>query len=84
MAFGNILGSVVANSTLILGISAMIRPMTLTHRGLVPYGMAIAAFTIIYFAFIYFIRTKKRLDWWEGLVLIVIYVIFIVIELGNN
>ena len=84
MALGDLLGSVVANSTLILGIAAIIRPLTLTHRGLVPYGMAIAAFSIIYFTFVYFIRTKKKLDWWEGLILIVIYIIFILIELGNN
>lgn len=84
MALGDLLGSVVANSTLILGIAAVIRPLTLTHRGLLPYGMAIAAFTVIYFAFIYFIRTKKKLDWWEGLILIILYIIFIFIEFSNN
>ena len=84
MALGDLLGSVVANSTLILGLAALIRPLTLTDSGLLPYGMAIVAFTIIYLAFIYFVRTKKRLDWWEGLVLILLYVIFILIELGNR
>lgn len=84
MAIGNLLGSVVANSTLILGIAAVIRPLTLTQRGLVPYGMAIGAFTIIYLSFVYFIRTKKKLDWWESIILIIIYIIFIFIELNNK
>lgn len=84
MALGDLLGSVVANSTFILGISAVIRPMTLTDKGLLPYGMAIAAFTIIYLVFIIFVRTKKRLDSWEGLILIAIYIVFILIELGNS
>lgn len=84
MALGDLLGSVVANSTLILGIAAVIRPLTLTDRGLVPYGMAIGAFTLIYMTFIYFVKTKKKLDWWEGLILIIIYIIFIGIELSNK
>ena len=84
MALGDLLGSVVANSTFILGISAVIRPLTLSNAGLVPYGMAIGAFTIIYSAFIYFVKSKKRLEWWEGLVLILIYAIFIFAELSNR
>lgn len=84
MALGDLLGSVVANSTLILGIAAIIRPLSLTHRGLLPYAMAITAFTVIYFVFIYFVRTKKKLEWWEGLVLIILYIIFILTELSNS
>ncbi|MFH2086027.1 MAG: sodium:calcium antiporter [bacterium] len=81
MALGDLLGSVVANSTLILGLAAIIRPLTLTHQGLVPYGMAIGAFSMIYFAFIYFVKTKKKLERWEGFILLSGYVAFILIEL---
>lgn len=83
MALGNLLGSVVANATLILGIAAVIRPLTLTQRGLIPYGLAIGTFTVIYFAFISFVKTKKKLEWWEGLILILGYVAFIWLELSR-
>lgn len=81
MALGDLLGSVVANSTLILGISAVIRPIVLDHQKLVPYAMSIISFIIIYLLFTYFIHTKKRLERWEGLTLIVIYFIFALVEL---
>ena len=80
MALGDLLGSVVANSTLILGIAALIRPLTLTPRGLLPYGTAIGVFTTLYVAFIFFVRSKKRLEWWEGFILLSVYLILIVIS----
>jgi len=81
MALGDLLGSVVANSTLILGLAAIIRPLTLTHKGLTPYAMAIVAFSLIYFTFILFVKTKKKLDWWEGFILLLLYLIFVLVEL---
>jgi cation:H+ antiporter len=84
MALGALLGSVVANSTLILGIASIIRPLTLTQRGLIPYGMAIGAFTIIYFAFVWFVKTKKKLEWWEGCLLLLGFVIFMLAELSRQ
>lgn len=83
MALGDLLGSVVANSTLILGLAAIIRPLTLTHRGLLPYGLAIGAFTLMYFAFIAFVKTKKKLEWWEGLILMSGYILFALIEFAR-
>jgi len=80
MALGDLLGSVVANSTLILGIASIIRPLTLTERGLIPYGTAIGAFTVMYITFILFIRSKKKLEWWEGTILVIAYIAFIFIE----
>jgi cation:H+ antiporter len=84
MALGDLLGSVVANSTLILGLASIIRPLALSHEGLIPYGMAIGAFTIIYFAFVWFVRTKKKLEWWEGLLLLLGFIIFVIAELSRQ
>ena len=84
MAMGDLLGSVVANSTLILGIASLIRPLTLTHRGLLPYGTAIGVFTVIYLVFVFFVRTKKRLEWWEGLILLCAYLLFVFVEYASR
>lgn len=80
MALGDLLGSVVANATLILGLSSLINPIQLTNNGLGPYTVSIIAFTLIYGIFILFVRTKKRLDWWEGLLLLTCYFAFIFVE----
>lgn len=78
MFFGNLLGSTIANSTLIVGLTAVISPITITS--FVDYRNAIIAFVIIFISFWFFIRSKHRLDRLEGLVLILMYLIFVIIE----
>src|SRR3989339_453763 len=78
MFFGNLLGSTIANSTLIVGLTAVISPITITSFA--DYRNAIVAFVIIFTSFWLFIRSKHRLDRFEGLILVVMYLIFVVIE----
>jgi cation:H+ antiporter len=82
MALGNILGSVVANSTLILGVTVMIQPLVL-HDGLKSYLLATLAFIFVFVFFWLFVRTKQRLDRWEGLVLVIIYWVFVIFEFAK-
>jgi len=78
MFFGNLLGSVIANSTLIIGIASLIRPI----RVFTIDKYLIAAVTLVLISLLlwFFIRTKRRLDWWEAVLLIAVYLIFVVIE----
>jgi cation:H+ antiporter len=80
MVLGNLIGSVVANATLILGITAAIRPIVLVN-GLRSYLTATLAYIVIFTVFYLFIRTKRRLDRWEGAALVGLYILFVVIEL---
>lgn len=79
MFIGNLMGSIVANTTLIIGISVLINPIkaVLPMKYLAP-GLV---FIFVYLLFYFFIRTKKRLDRWEAGVLLAIYVIFFLVEL---
>ncbi len=79
MALGDLFGSVVANSTLILGLVALINPIKLTN-GLDEYALAAAIFGIIFILFWAFVRSKKKLEWWEGLILIAAYSAFVMLE----
>lgn len=79
MIFGNLLGSVVANSTLILGLTVLIKPIQL-DGGLRSYLVATVSFLIIFNLFWLFVRTKRKLERWEGLILLAVYLAFIVIE----
>lgn len=83
MVFGNLLGAVVANSTLILGLTAILRPIQL-DGGLQSYLVATLAFLVIFNVFWLFVRTKKKLERWEGLLLISIYLGFVLVELWQN
>jgi len=79
MAIGNILGSIVVNSTLVLGLTSVLKPIVITNVSdyLLPF-----IFTIIIFSLFYlFIKSKQTLNRWEGLALIIIYVYFIILEL---
>lgn len=79
MYIGNLLGSIVANTTLIIGLSVFINPVVILNpqRYLIPGFM----FTLVYLLFYFFVRSKKRLDRWEAGVLLLIYVLFFLIEL---
>ena len=79
MVFGNLLGSIVANSTLILGVTALISPIIL-DGGFKIYFWATLAFLLIFLTFWIFVRTKKKLERWEGAILILIYLAFVVFE----
>ena len=79
MVFGDLLGSVVANSTLVLGLTALIQPIFL-EKGLNAYLLATVFFAVIFCFFWLFVKSKKKLERWEGIVLLLIYVLFILAE----
>ena len=76
-AFGNIIGSVVANSTAVLGATAIITPIV------APFTLFIisSAFMIFsLFIFMTFIRSSNALTWREGIALLMLYMLFILVE----
>lgn len=79
MVLGDLFGSVVANSTLILGVVSLIAPIKLKN-GLNAYLLAAMAFGVIFLLFWYFVRTKRKLERWEGLLLLLAYGVFILVE----
>jgi cation:H+ antiporter len=78
MFFGNLLGSTIANSTLIIGLTSIISPIVVNDFS--KHINPIIAFAMIFIVFWIFIRTKHRLDRWEAVVLILMYLAFVVIE----
>lgn len=78
MVFGDLLGSVVANATLIIGITALISPIRI--RAFDEYLLATIAYVLLFGAFYFFIRTKRRLERWEAAFLLGFYLAFLVGE----
>lgn len=79
MVFGDLLGSIVANSTLVMGIVGVISPFSL-DGGLRPYLIGTLAFVVVFMVFWFFTSTKNRLERWEGAVLLLGYLGFILVE----
>ena len=78
MFFGNLLGSTIANSTLVLGITSIIYPI----EGIIfsEYVIATIAFLIIALLFWLFIKSKSILDRREAAILVFLYIIFLILE----
>ena len=77
MGVGNIIGSVVANSTFVLGISALIFPITADFLLFVISACFMILVSIIFAAFVY---EKNKLTWIEGIALILLYIFFMIVE----
>lgn len=78
MVFGNLLGSIVANGTLIIGLVALISPIKI--QAFDEYLLATLAFVIIFGFFYFFTRTKHKLERWEGAFLLGFYLAFVLSE----
>ncbi|MBW2980953.1 sodium:calcium antiporter [Candidatus Woesearchaeota archaeon] len=77
MAIGDIAGAVVSNSTLVLGITALIYPVTAHFLSFVVSG----SFMIVAcFLFATFIESGNKLYWKEGIAMILLYILFIIVE----
>ena len=74
---GNIMGSVVANSTLVLGITAVIFPIT---ANLFIFFTSISFMILAAFLFMAFLESGDKIYVKEGIAMIMIYIIFILIE----
>lgn len=76
MFFGNLLGSTIANSSLVIGATSVIAPIEIIAVG--EYLIAIIAFVIVFLSFWLFIKSKHRLDRWEAFSLLGLYITFVV------
>jgi len=76
IAFGNVIGSLVANSALVLGIAAMIKPIYIQ-----PVTVFITSIFIMTGAIYTLIITgQKEVNWKHGLILISFYALFLLAE----
>lgn len=78
MSLGNFMGSVVINSTLILGIVSLISPLKVIDFS--PYMIGFSFTLIIAVFFAIFLRTGKKITKKEALALIAIYASFVLFQ----
>lgn len=73
MALGNILGVVIIDATIMLGLAAMVRPLVLGQAAMQTLGFFAVLGGVVLF---YFLKVHKKLTAGEGLVLLGIYGVF--------
>lgn len=76
MFIGNILGSLITNATLVVGVASILSPIKVDPVPALTVG---AAFVTIYALFWIFIETKQRLDRLEAGILVALYILFVII-----
>lgn len=79
MVLGNLIGSVIINSGLIIGITALISPIRVDSFS--PYLVAIVFTAIVALMFALFAHTNKKISLTEGVLLIGVYGIFVFLTL---
>lgn len=75
IAIGNIVGSNIFNTTFILGISALIHPIELPEVIIFDLSVMIISFLLLFL----FSLTKRKIEKWEGFVLLVIYLAYMLL-----
>jgi len=75
LAIGDLMGSTIVNSTLILGVVSVMRPILVTD--LKNFQIVSVFLILLIFIFIMFLRSKSGITRQKALLLIIIYVIFL-------
>jgi len=79
MILGDLMGSVITPSTLVLGTVALISPINVSFLGLFKVARIFLVISVI--LFFIFARTEKKIGKKEGMVLFVFYLLFILFEM---
>ncbi len=77
MSIGDQIGTIIVNSTLVLGVVAIISPITAVFA---PFLISAIFMFIAGFLFLTFLITGRKFETIEGVSLILIYVLFVIIE----
>lgn len=75
MFFGNILGSIITNSTLVAGIAAILSPIEV--ESIAKVSVSGILFILVFLVFWFFVKSKARLERKEAVLLLILYLIFV-------
>ena len=81
MMIGDVMGSIVTNSTLALGIASLISPIIIHDFS--PYLNGVIFILITCLLFLVFARTDHKITKKEAVSLIIVYLVFVLIEINR-
>jgi cation:H+ antiporter len=77
ISLGNLIGSNVFNILAVLGLTSIITPITITDQGLLTNDIFWMLAISLLILPLNFVPTKMKLGWKEGLILILLYIVFV-------
>lgn len=80
MAMGNLIGSVITNSTLVLGTAALLQPVIPVFFYFIMSGVFLFLIITLFSLFAY----EQKIGWKEGLVLLLFYLSFVYVESSSK
>jgi cation:H+ antiporter len=81
LALGDVLGTVIADGTILLGIVALINPFSYSPNIMYVLGGAVFLSAVVSFAFM---KSEKSINKIEGMILIFFYILFIFVQFFIN
>ena len=78
IVFGDIFGSVVCNTSLVLGIATVIAPIVIEKTLFYTVGLFMLAVVALSISFL----RKEVIKRWEGILLFAIYLVFLAIQIS--
>lgn len=82
MILGDLMGSVIIPTTLVLGLVALIEPIVIPNFS--PFAVARAFVVISSVFFFLFVRSGRKISEKEGIFLVILYIAFWVTEIAVN
>jgi len=79
LLLGDLIGGTIITATLVLGIVSLISPIIITDIPAIVVGRIFLIISALFF--IFFIRTEKKITKREGTFLLLIYILFIIVEI---
>jgi len=79
LAFGDIVGSCFINITLILGITLLAAPFSVSN---ITFFTDLVIFSLVANLFLWYFLSMERLGWKEGVILLFIYILFLTTTIG--
>lgn len=86
MSFGNVIGSNIFNTFVVIGVSSIFVPM-LVSKNMFKYDIPILIFIYILLILMGFVITPNVINFWEGLILFLLmiaYTVFLIIRSKNE
>jgi cation:H+ antiporter len=80
LSLGNIVGSCFINITFILGVALIVSPLTVQ----IAAFSNLAIFSLITNLFLWYFLSDERMSWREGILLIILYIVFLVVSFGSS
>ena len=82
LVLGDLMGAIIVPATLVIGVTALIRPIEIIDPA--PFTIARIFLILAALFFFFFVRSNSKVSRREGLLLLVMYLLFVFLEIAHQ